>query len=460
MLTLLANKGRLGSGLNFTPGPRLIGTLVVLAVVSIVLSLAEAGFPDYTMIARLQQVFYGVLLAAGIFAMFDWLISRRVPVPILERQVSATVAVNRPFKVTLRLQHFFAGPVTIKICERFPVFVDCPAMPLLMQLQPKVASTLHYQAKAIERGELKFTECLLRVPSRWKLWQFDVRIFLTDTTRVYPDFSAVAAYSLLAVDNHVSQIGIKRKPRRGEGTEFHQLRDYRQGDSLRQVDWKATSRKRKVISKDYSDERDQQVVLMIDSGRRMRAKDDVLSHFDHSLNALLLVSYIALRQGDNVSVMSFGGDNRWIPRKKGAGQEQAILTGIYDLKTATTAPDYLSAAERLVHLQSKRSLVIIITNCRDEDTDELMLGLQLLRKRHVVLLANLRETALDDSLSQPIDSFDQALEYAGVVHYLSGRDAVLQQLKAQGVLTLDCAPQNLAAQVANSYLEIKRAGLL
>ena len=93
-----------------------------------------------------------------------------------------------------------------------------------------------------------------------------------------------------------------QRRRRGEGLEFHQLREYREGDSQRQIDWKATSRSGQLISREYQDERDQQIMLLIDCGRRMRAQDDELSHFDHVLNAALLLAYVGLRQGDAVGL--------------------------------------------------------------------------------------------------------------------------------------------------------------
>ncbi|WP_426806471.1 DUF58 domain-containing protein, partial [Stenotrophomonas sp. SrG] len=76
------------------------------------------------------------------------------------------------------------------------------------------------------------------------------------------------------------------------------------GDSLRQIDWKATSRARKLISREYEDEKNQQLELMIDTGRRMMASEGGLSHFDHGLNAAQVVSYLALRQGDGVGLFA------------------------------------------------------------------------------------------------------------------------------------------------------------
>ncbi|MDP1165310.1 DUF58 domain-containing protein, partial [Klebsiella pneumoniae] len=89
------------------------------------------------------------------------------------------------------------------------------------------------------------------------------------------------------------------------------------GDEIRQVDWKATARQQRLISREYQDERDQEVLFMLDTGRRMRAMDGEASHFDHSLNALLLTSYIALGAGASVGVLGFAGSCRWVKPVKG-----------------------------------------------------------------------------------------------------------------------------------------------
>src|SRR5690606_24962866 len=119
-----------------------------------------------------------------------------------------------------------------------------------------------------------------------------------------------------------------------------------------------------------------------------------------------------------------------------------------------------AAAEKLSLLQQKRSLVILVTNSRDEDVKELLLAVNLLKKRHLVMIANIREEVLDQLVQQPVTNLDEALGYAGVQHYLNSRKEVQRKLNASGVYTLDCTAQELAVRVANSYLEIKGAGVL
>src|SRR5690606_8927446 len=179
------------------------------------------------------------------------------------------------------------------------------------------------------------------------------------------------------------------------------------GDPVRRIDWKATLRFHKPIVRKYQNERDQAVVLMIDCGRRMRADDRQGgmggAHFDQALNATMLLSYVALKQGDAVGAMTFGAplhDRRWFTPRKGAATLNALMGELYDVQPTPTHSDYLSAAQELLRHQRKRSLVIVITNFRDEDANELGQALRLLRSRHLVLTASLREGIVGELMSQ------------------------------------------------------------
>ncbi|HTU62230.1 MAG TPA: DUF58 domain-containing protein, partial [Polyangiales bacterium] len=167
---------------------------------------------------------------------------------------------------------------------------------------------------------------------------------------------------------------------------------------MRHIDWKATLRMGKPVIREFQDERDQCVLLLIDSGRRMRADDRTgaigSSHFDQVLNAVMLLSYVALKQGDAVGAMTFGtpiGHERTFAPRKGAQTLDALMGELYGVQPTPTHSDYVAAAQTLLRRYPKRALVIVITNFRDEDSSELSQALKLLRSRHLVLLASLRE---------------------------------------------------------------------
>lgn len=255
-------------------------------------------------------------------------------------------------------------------------------------------------------------------------------------------------------------MGIVRQARAGTSRDFHQLRDYRDGDPLAQIDWKATSRRQVLVSRDYQEQRNQSVVFLLDTGRRMRALDGGMPQFDHVLNAVLLVAHVALRQGDQVAVKSFGGSDRWLPPVKGAHAMPVLLNHLYDYQTTAAPSDFSGAVEHLMARQRRRSLVILLTNLRGEDGKELVPALQVLKSKHLVLLASMREASVEDSVNEPVDGFSSALRFLAGNVYLEERREILATLAAHGVLTLDSTARSFAIALANRYLDIKAAGRL
>ena len=202
----------------------------------------------------------------------------------------------------------------------------------------------------------------------------------------------------------------------------------------------------------------------IDCGRRMSAADSDLSHlrhFDHVLNAALLLAYVSLRQGDAVGYMTFATpEPRYsAPRKSGATVNR-LLNGLYDIQPGLMAPDYYLAAVALSTRLKRRAFVIVLSNLRDEDDDVLAPALRLFRQRHLVLFASLREPSLDETLVRPVRNLDTALTHAAAQDYLQERSRAIKRIEHGGTMTIDVEPRKLPIALVNRYLEIKRAGRL
>ena len=192
------------------------------------------------------------------------------------------------------------------------------------------------------------------------------------------------------------------------------------------------------------------------------AKDDALSHFDHALNAALLLAHVALRQGDAVGVLAIGtqGPPRYVAPRKSVAAVNAILERVYDLEPSLAMPDFEQAAREIMARMRRRALVVVLTNLRDEDDETLLPALALLRKRHLVVLASLREAILGRALAARVDSFDRAVTHAAAAEYLAQRERAFGRIGAAGALCFDVEPEMLAISLVNRYLELKRQGQL
>ncbi|HEX5041732.1 MAG TPA: DUF58 domain-containing protein [Candidatus Polarisedimenticolaceae bacterium] len=422
-----------------------LGAVVLAAAIAVV-------FPD---LGKTWAVLLAVaLLVAGV----DALLALRLRTPEVERRLPGSLSLGTVYPVTLSLRPYRA--LHVAVFDHAPEQAEIEGLPLQLDLRPGGSTEASYRLRPTQRGAHAFgrTELRLRSP----LGLFGVRRFAGSPlpVRVYPDFGTVNRFALLAIDHKTSALGVRRRPRRGEGLELHQLREYREGDSLRQIDWKATSRRMRPISREYQAERDQQVVFLLDCGRTMHARDAGRAHFDHALNAALLLSWVALRQGDAVGLLTFGGPMRWLPPTKGTGALTEVLHAVYDLETTTAVPDYTQAASDLIARQRRRALVVVLANLRDEDGEEMRGALHLLGRRHLVLLASLRETVLEEALETPVASLPDALRVTAIHDYLAARRRAHQDLASHGVNLLDVRPSDLPIALVNRYLDIKAAGAL
>jgi uncharacterized protein (DUF58 family) len=432
------------------PTRRALGLLAAWLALAVAAAFAPALVPAWGAA--------GLVLAAA-FAI-DGARAWRRPPPEARRQLATALAMGTWSRVRLALANPTRAPLAVRVHDHHPTHTRAEGMPRTLTIPPGGEAEIAYRLWPDARGAHDFGPIELRVASPWRLFERRLAVDAPARVRAYPNFRAVVGYELLAAASRTGALGIRHRPRRGQGLDFHQLRDYRAGDALRQIDWKATARLRRAISRDYQDERDQQIVFLLDCGRRLHAKDGERSHFDAVLDAVLLAAHVAIRQGDAVGLLTFSGAPRWLAPRKGAGQLHALLNALHDLETGPRAADFLEAARSLVTRVRKRALVVLLSNVRDEDATELATSLRVLGQRHFVLLASLRETALRDALRAPIRSLDDALRASAVHLYLEQRRRALRGLARNGALLLDSEPQELPVRLVNGYLDVKAAGVL
>jgi len=404
----------------------------------------------------------GALLA---IAAFDAWRVITTTTPSVQRRVPDTwpIGVERP--VTLRLEA--VGAQQLDVFDLHPGGWAMQGLPRRLRLRGGEAASLDYALRANARGDFRFDGVQLRLHSPWRLWSQSRIAGEPQRVRVFPNFAPLARFAMFSAEQASRLVGAHVKRRRGEGTDFHQMREYRVGDSLRQIDWKATARARRLISREYQDEKNQQLVLLLDTGRRLLAREPAsaktggdLAHFDHVLDAALVVSYLALRQGDGVGLLASGGESAWVPPQRGVGAIDNLLRATYALQPQPGATDFLQAATELTLRQRRRALVMLVTNLRDEDMDDLLAAVQMLRKRHLVCVASLREGSLDAALAQDVHDLPSAIRAGATAQYLARRGAAHDALRSHGVMVLDVACDQLAASLVEKYLAVKRDGLL
>jgi uncharacterized protein (DUF58 family) len=397
-------------------------------------------------------------------ALFDLWRLRVAPTPEVARSLPEAWPIGVERDVELRIEHY-GRRQRVVVHDLHPGDWDIddrsiPDLPRTIVLAADSVATLRYRLRPSVRGNFRFEGTQLRLSSPLRLWRQSRIVGAPQQVRVFPNFAPLAGFALFSAEQASRLVGAHIKRRRGEGTDFHQMREYRVGDSMRQIDWKATARARKLISREYQDEKNQQLLMVVDTGRRMLAHEGGLSHFDRALDATLVVSYIALKRGDAVGLFTAGGEQRWVAPQRGMAAIDTLLRASYDLQPVPVATDYLAASTELALRQRRRALVMLVTNLRDEDIEDVLGAVRLLQRRHLVVVASLRERDLDEALDARVDDVRSAVRAAAAARYIAQRAAAHDLLRNHSVTVLDVTCEQLPAALVEQYLSIKRSGLL
>jgi len=425
-----------------------------------------AGVPE-PIVGRVTLVVFAATAAAAVADSVLTMRAWRQASAVMRRTLPAAFAIGVKRQVEITIEAHGARTWRCDLHDHADATLLTDGLPLRIAIEGGKRVGVSYVVTPTTRGEVQFAPADLRVGSQWGFWDLLQRLGSTEVRRVFPDFAQVARYAWLAGDRRLQEIGVKTYQLRGQGTDFKQLSEYRVGDAVRHIDWRATLRLGKPIVREFQDERDQCVMLLVDCGRRMRADDRTAAigttHFDQVLNAVMLLSYVALTQGDAVGAMTFGtppGQERSFPPRKGAQALNSLMGQLYDVQPTLTHSDYVAAARMLLQRHRKRALVVVITNFRDEDSTELSHALRLLRRRHLVLLASLRERIVGEMIRQPLTGGDASIDVAAAHLYEQARRDAFNRLATHDALLTDAEPERLGVELVNRYHAVKRAGLI
>lgn len=380
----------------------------------------------------------------------------------VSREVAEVLSVGASHAVRLHLLNRSPQPLRVEVTDEPPLPSEASGLPLFVSLEPRQPQTASYQLVPRRRGRTAFTAVHLRFRSRLGLWIRQERRVLESAVRVYPDIKAVRRFDLLARRNRMDEIGLKFWRLRGRGGEFERLREYRRGDERRDVDWKATARHQRLVSREYTVERNQNLFFLLDCGRTMANESDGLSHLDRALNAAIILSYVALGQGDNVAFMAFSNRVELLAGPvRGRSGVQTLVQRTFDLQPRLEASDYGMACEELLRRQRKRALVLLITHALDDQhLAWISRYVPSLAAPHLLLLVFLRDVSLARLAADVPESELEAFHVAAGAEMLNAQARRVRELKAQGALVLEASPSQLSASLINEYLDLKAKHLL
>ncbi len=380
----------------------------------------------------------------------------------LERATGRTASLQKPHAVTLTLVNHSSRPREVTLRDGLPYELRPEPHEFRLSLEGRSRAVLRYVLRPRRRGAFEIERVFLQARSRLGFWQRLLEYPLTTAIHVYPDLQQLDQYALLARTNRLSLLGVRRTRRIGQDHEFERLRDYTVDDNPKRIDWRATARRNKLTVRDYQATQCQQIVFLVDGGRLMTNESAGLTLLDHSLNAMLMLSYVALRQGDQVGLVHFADDiDCFVPPRGGMRQMNRLLHASFDRFPRLVETRYDHAFRYLNMHCRKRSLVVLITSIIDDvNAAEFDRYLSNLVGRHLPLAVLLRDHRLFDAVVPEQPDGQQLWRYAAAADIIAWRHQVLTDLHSKGVLSVDAFPEQMTAPLVNRYLEIKARHLL
>jgi len=340
-----------------------------------------------------------------------------------------------------------------------------------LTLEPAVHSVTLLPGKRImvqhtitshRRGAFKLEHLYCQVASRLGLWRRQHVFDSKSDLHVYPDIKQISEYALLARTNRLSQIGVRRTRRAGQENEFERLRDYQQDDNYKHIDWRSTARRQKTTVRQFQTDQSQRVIFLLDCGRMMTNEYEGLSLLDYALNSVLMLSYVALDQGDSVGMICFSDHiHRYVPPAGGKRQMNRILHAGFDQFPRMVQSRFDQAFLYLSTHCRRRSLVVLITNVIDQvNSQQIDNYMGNLIGAHLPLIVLLRDHSAFQAADNPAPDPTVLYRSAAAGQLLTWRNQVIRRMHAAGSLTLDVFPEEMTSPLVNQYLEVKARHLL
>jgi len=402
-----------------------------------------------------------VIVVVGLVS-FEYLRLPRAKQVQAARTAPETIGLSDASTLTYVLRTEWPWPTRVQLFDVFPPGIEGAPPQEKLAIAGASEQSITVPITGQSRGRQPFGDMALRITTRLGLLARLIRYPTPTEIVVVPSMANVRRFRLLALQNRLSEAGVRALKQRGEGTAFAGLREYVPGDDPRLLDWKATARHGRLIAREQTVERSQAVITLIDCGRAMTQLAGRFSRFEHVLSSALLLSDVAATGGDRVGLIAFDDEIRaFVPPQRGRQALTALRTTMSGLDATLTEPDYASAFRLLATRQRRRALVVFFTDVIDERAARQFVAYAgRAAMRHAVVVVAIQNEAVLNA-AHPTTTGSLALyRSAAAEELVREREEALARMRRAGVNVLDVPPSRMAAAVVNRYLEIKSRGLL
>jgi len=428
-----------------------------LAVVGALAALVVAVVPGPVLVRLL--VVDGLVLAV---VAVDWLLAPGRDALQVERSLPAVVTLGSSAEAAWRIRHELRRPVRVQVADELAPSLGAATRRVGGVVPAGGALTATTTLTPARRGRFEPTELVWRAEGPLGLVARQHRTRRPAVLRVHPRFRSREEAELKIDQARILEVGLRSSSGRGGGTDFDQLREYTVDDEFRRIDWAATARSGRPIVRTFRAERNQNVVILFDNGRVMAGRVAGAPRAELAMDAALLVTTVATRLGDRCGLVAFDRTvRRVLAPSHGREQLGRVTDALYELEPVLAESDYRGAFHETVSRFRRRSLIVLLTDLVEQAVGEALLpALPVLTRSHLLLVGAVQDPQVRAWADAPVTDADGAYRQAAAARTLRARERAAARLRAAGAVVVDVAPDRLAGELGDAYLEVKAAGRL
>lgn len=417
------------------------------------------GFP-FPFLVPIAQVLL-VVLAAGLLADSTIIFQRKRAVHAT-RRIGKILSLGDDNPVHLKVLNLHFIPLHLSIFDELPKEVQIRNFEMKVRLEPGESIDLSYSIRPLTRGAYSFGDLNFIIRSGIGLVQRHQSIESQVEVPVYPSIVQMKKFELRAFAKVANFEGIKKVRRLGHSYEFEQIKTYVQGDDIRSINWKATSRRNLVMVNQYEDERSQQIYSIIDKSRAMHMPFHGLSLLDYAVNTSLVISNIALKKHDKAGLISFSNAiGSTLRADQSPAQLKKIIHALYKEKPQQVEANFELLYRAVKNVVKSRSLILLYTNFESHYAMERALPiLRKINQQHLLVVMMFENTELTNYASKKAEFIDDIYTQTSAQKMAMEKRQMVSKMRKYGIQTLLSRPEDLSLNTVNKYLELKSRGLI
>lgn len=406
---------------------------------------------------------HGLLMGLGIITIVDYFLLFNQKDGVKAKRILPEKLSNGDDNaVKVDVKNIYSFKINVQIIDEIPFQFQKRDFLITREIASQSNVLLEYILTPKERGVYQFGHLNILVKSPIGLVSRKFKFQKDETLPSYPSFVHLRKYELMALQNEFLLGGVRKIRNLGHTMEFEQIKDYVQGDDVRTINWKATSKQNKLMVNQFQDEKSQRIIMLIDKGRTMKMPFNGLSLLDYSINATMALSHIILKKGDRAGMMTFSKkmENKVAADNK-SGQLKRISEGLYHIETDFYESDFGKLYQDVKLNIGQRSLILLFSNFETLDAlNRQMKYLRGIAKSHLLVVIFFKNSELQNIIQSNPENLQQVYDEIIAEKFELEKKLIIQELKKYGIYTVYTLPENLNLDVINKYLEIKARGLL